>query len=91
MELWTLPAEESLQAADQSVQPSAAPLSLRLVGITVEEGVRWAALYDPTLDRLHIVKNGDELQGHVVSRVAQASVMLTRDRRIHTLQLREDR
>ncbi len=91
VELWTLAAEEPLPASDQDAQPSAPPLSLRLVGITIEEGVRWAALYDPTVDRLHLVKSGDELQGHVVSRVAQASVMLTRGRRIHTLELREDR
>lgn len=91
VELWTLPDAESLPATGQNAQPLASPLTLRLVSITVEEGVRWAALYDPTRDRLHIVKSGDELQGHVVSQVAQASVMLTRDRRIHTLQLREDR
>ena len=91
VELWTLPAEESLPSADPSAQTLAPPLTLRLVSITVEDGVRWAALYDPTRDRLHIVKSGDELQGHLVSRVAQASVMLTRSRRIHTLQLREER
>ena len=89
--LWTLPEDDSPAGADQNALPIAPPLTLRLVGITIEEGVRYAALYDPTVDRLSIVKDGDELQGHVVSRVAQASVMLTQGRRIHTLELREDR
>jgi len=91
VELWTLPEEASLPSADQNAQPLAPPLTLRLVSITLQEGERWAALYDPIVDRLHLVKRGDELQGHVVSQVAMGSVMLTRGRRNHTLQLREDR
>ncbi len=66
------------------------PLRLQLIAITREGDALRAVLYDPDLDRLHIVGDGERLGERTVDRVLAASVALRDSHGVRTLALRED-
>ena len=66
-------------------------LRLELIGITEENGERRAALYDTGRDRLLLLAHGERVQGHTVTRIADASVVLTNGSSKSELTLRRGR
>ena len=87
--LWHVPAEAAPPSKPKVAAATSRPLRLQLIGITTEEGVRHAALYDLDADRLLIVAAGDRIGDHEVATVDDDAVELTDGQRTTRLALLE--
>ncbi len=88
--IWYSPeieAADLVEANDSASSQRAA--RLQLVGIIHENGANMAALYDPDLDRLFIVSNGDRIHRHQVIDIGAKSIQLSDGRATVRLNLRE--
>lgn len=65
-------------------------LRLELVGIVVTEGQTIAAIYDPTDDRIHLVRDGESIGTRSIVRVTSTFAEIQDGRRTHRLALREE-
>lgn len=71
------------------VAPVETPIAqrLQLLGIVREGGALVAALYDPSDDRVHLVRDGEQIANVEVRRVESRSVLLAKGSRTRTLTL----
>lgn len=90
--LWN-PLEREKSQARQSLARDAdeKPLRLQLIGITQEDGVFLAALYDQDANRLLILKHGDQVRGERVSDITRTYVKLSDGAGERELRLKADK
>jgi hypothetical protein len=84
--LWNVPPKPPADPVAISEPPK--PLKLQLIGIVSEGGMKKAALYDPDMDKLLIVSNGERVREFSITSITDVAVELTDGQSSRRLMLR---